>query len=58
MARNGMVTTSHPLAAQAGLEILKAGGNAIDAAVATSAVLNLVEPMNIGMAGDFSQSST
>ena len=42
MARNGMVTTSQPLAAQAGLDILKAGGNAIDAAVATAAMLNLV----------------
>ena len=52
MARNGMVTTSQPLAAQAGLDILKKGGNAIDAAVATSAVLSLMEPMNVGVAGD------
>jgi len=52
MARNGMVATSQPLAAQAGLEILKKGGNAIDAAVATSAMLSLVEPMNVGPAGD------
>jgi gamma-glutamyltranspeptidase/glutathione hydrolase len=52
MARNGMVTTSQPLAAQVGLDILKKGGNAIDAAVATAAVLNLVEPMNVGVAGD------
>jgi len=52
MARNGMVTTSQPLAAQVGLDILKRGGNAIDAAVATAAVLNLVEPMNVGVAGD------
>jgi len=52
MARNGMVATSHPLAAQAGLDILKKGGNAIDAAVATSAVLSLMEPMNVGPAGD------
>jgi len=52
MARNGMVTTSQPLAAQAGLDILKRGGNAIDAAVATAAVLSLVEPMNVGPAGD------
>ncbi len=52
MGRNGMVAASQPLAAQAGLDILKKGGNAIDAAVATSAVLSLVEPMNVGMAGD------
>ena len=52
MARNGMVTTSQPLAAQAGLDILKKGGNAIDAAVATAAVLSVVEPMNVGPAGD------
>jgi gamma-glutamyltranspeptidase / glutathione hydrolase len=52
MARNGIVTTSQPLAAQAGLEVLKQGGNAIDAAVATAAVLGLVEPMNVGIASD------
>jgi gamma-glutamyltranspeptidase/glutathione hydrolase len=52
VGRNGMVTTSQPLAAQAGLEILRKGGNAVDAAVATAAVLNLIEPMNVGMGGD------
>jgi gamma-glutamyltranspeptidase/glutathione hydrolase len=52
MSRYGMVTTSQPLAAQAGLRILMEGGNAIDAAVATAATLNLVEPMNVGLAGD------
>ena len=52
MARNGMVATSQPLAAEAGLEILRRGGNAIDAAVAVSAVLSVVEPMNVGPAGD------
>ncbi len=52
MARYGVVSTSQPLAAQAGLRILMQGGNAIDAAVATAAVLNVVEPMMIGMAGD------
>ncbi|HLJ01416.1 MAG TPA: gamma-glutamyltransferase family protein [Bradyrhizobium sp.] len=52
MAPHAMVTTSQPLAAQAGLQIMLRGGNAIDAAVATSAVLNLVEPMNVGLAGD------
>ncbi len=50
--RNGIVATSQPLAAQAGLRILMQGGNAIDAAVATAATLNVVEPMNVGLAGD------
>src|SRR5271169_6990439 len=52
MARNGMVTTVQPLAAQAGLQILRQGGNAIDAAVATAAALNVVYPANVGVAGD------
>jgi gamma-glutamyltranspeptidase / glutathione hydrolase len=52
MAQHGMVVTSQPLAAEAGLQILRHGGNAIDAAVATAAVLNLVEPMMEGVGGD------
>jgi gamma-glutamyltranspeptidase/glutathione hydrolase len=52
MAQHGMVVTSQPLASQAGLQVLMHGGNAIDAAVASAAVLNVVEPMMVGVGGD------
>ena len=52
MARNGIVTTVQPLAAQAGLRILQQGGNAIDAAVASAAALNVLYPANTGAGGD------
>ncbi len=52
LARHGMVATSQPLAAQAGLRILQNGGNAADAAVATAAMLGLTEPESAGIGGD------
>src|SRR5436190_18212466 len=52
VAPHGMVATSHPLAVEIGLDVLKQGGNAIDAAVATSAAMGLMEPMSCGVGGD------
>jgi gamma-glutamyltranspeptidase / glutathione hydrolase len=52
IAKHGIVCCAQPLAAEVGLDVLKAGGNAVDAAIATNAMLGLVEPGSCGMGGD------
>ncbi len=52
MGRRGMVAACHPLASLAGVDVLKSGGNVVDAAIATNAVLAVTQPNFCGVGGD------
>ena len=58
LAKHAMVAAANPLAAQAGLKVLREGGNAVDAAVAIQSVLGLVEPQSSGLGAAPSWSTT